>query len=112
MGLAELSGDLTMKGEVVAASGDLSYSANDWNFGGRRFEVNSFHLSPTGADRDGWCYEFCDVEGPAAAILPGSTGFLPARGPALSRRSRRTGATRRRGVQAAWESRILPKFFQ
>jgi hypothetical protein len=65
MDLVESSGDLTMKSEAVAVSGDLSYSTNDWHFEGRRFEVNSFHLGM----RDSWCYEFCDVEGPGNNYL-------------------------------------------
>jgi hypothetical protein len=59
--LVESSGDLVDDQAAPAESTELPLSNNVWWHGGRRFEVNSFHL---GQD-DAWCYELYEVGAPA-----------------------------------------------
>ncbi|MDT5027639.1 MAG: hypothetical protein QOE61_4065 [Micromonosporaceae bacterium] len=56
----EASGDIVPDGRVVV-SGDLDLSCNEWTFGARRFEVNSFWLD----DPDCWFYELYELGQPS-----------------------------------------------
>ena len=55
--LVESSGDIVPGAPNAAVTGDLSFSLNSWRFGGRVFEVTSYH----DGEHDGWCYELYEV---------------------------------------------------
>ncbi|MFC8619746.1 hypothetical protein ACFT9M_25515 [Micromonospora purpureochromogenes] len=56
--LVESSGDIVATDRAHATADDEILSNNVWLYAGKRFEVNSFHLS----DRDAWCYELYEVK--------------------------------------------------
>lgn len=55
--LAESSGDIVGTGLVHVTADDEILSSNVWLYDGKRFEVNSFYHSDSGA----WCYELYEV---------------------------------------------------
>lgn len=58
MDLPRVAGDFIDDESLVLYTATLSNNA--WTHGGRRYEVNSFHLSAE--DGDFWCYELYEVD--------------------------------------------------
>jgi hypothetical protein len=54
----EATGDIVSNQLTGIVTGDLALSSNAWRFEDRVFEVNSYH----DGERDGWCYELCEVD--------------------------------------------------